>query len=138
MTRKTIRDYMTPAPHTIGVEQPLAVAAALMQAHHIRHLPVLHGGKLVGILSERDVQLVSGLPSIDPAVITVEDAMSDQVFTVTPETSLAEVAAEMAAHKYGAAVVTQGARITGIFTTIDALHALVDAGASLPRRAQGR
>src|SRR5437879_4833811 len=55
MTTTTIRDYMTPAPHTIGVEQPLAVAAALMQAHHIRHLPVLHGGKLVGILSERDV-----------------------------------------------------------------------------------
>jgi acetoin utilization protein AcuB len=70
---------MTPSPHTIGIEQPLSVAAEPMRAHQIRHLPVLHGGKLVGILSERDVQLVSGVPSVDPAAIKVEDAMSDIV-----------------------------------------------------------
>lgn len=126
MTKTTIRQYMTPSPHTIGVDQSLAVAAETMRAHKIRHLPVLKGGKVVGILSERDVQLVSGLPAVDPTTVTVEDAMSDMVYAVTPDTPLEEVAAEMAAHKYGAALVTEGGRVAGVFTTIDALLALAD------------
>ena len=126
MTKTTIRHYMTPSPHTIGVDQSLAVAAETMRAHKIRHLPVLKGGKVVGILSERDVQLVSGLPAVDPTTVTVEDAMSDMVYAVTPDTPLEEVAAEMAAHKYGAALVTERGRVAGVFTTIDALLALAD------------
>lgn len=137
MTKTTIRHYMTPSPHTIGVEQSLAVAAETMRAHKIRHLPVLKGGTVVGILSERDVQLVSGLPAVDPATVTVEDAMSDSVYAVSPDTPLEEVAAEMAAHKYGAALVTEGGRVAGVFTTIDALLALAD-GAPAKKKGPAR
>jgi acetoin utilization protein AcuB len=126
MRKTTVREYMTASPYTIGVEQTLDVAAQLMREQRIRHLPVLRGGKLVGILSERDIQLVSGLPNVDPAAVTVEEAMSDMVYSVGPETAIEEVAAEMAAHKYGAALVTERGRVTGVFTTIDALHAVAD------------
>lgn len=127
MTKTTVRDYMTPSPHTVGVALSLADAAETMRRHRVRHLPVLRGGAVVGILSERDVQLISGLPSVNPASITVEDAMSESVYTVSPETPLEEVAAEMAAHRYGAAlVVGDRERLVGVFTTVDALYALAD------------
>lgn len=137
MTKTTIRHYMTPSPHTIGVDQSLAVAAETMRAHKIRHLPVLKGGTVVGILSERDVQLVSGLPAVDPTTVTVEDAMSESVYSVSPDTPLEEVAAEMAAHKYGAALVTEGGHVRGVFTTIDALLALSD-GAPAKKKGPAR
>ncbi len=126
MRKTTVRSYMTPSPHTIGAEQTLDVAARIMREHQIRHLPVLRGGQLVGIVSERDLQLVGGLPNVDPGNVTVEDAMSETVYAVTPDTPIEEVAAEMAAHKYGAALVTDHGRVAGVFTTIDALHAVCD------------
>lgn len=128
---------MTASPHTIGVDQSLAAATQMMQAHKVRHLPVLRGGEMVGLLSERDIQLVAGLPSVDPATFTVEDAMSEPVYSVTPDTPLEEVAAEMAAHKYGAAVVTEGGHIAGVFTSVDALYALADGAPTRNRRAPG-
>ena len=46
---KTIADFMTEFPHSIGQEQPLARAAEFMRKYNIRHLPVLHGGELMGV-----------------------------------------------------------------------------------------
>jgi acetoin utilization protein AcuB len=122
---RPIRDFMTPAPHTIGREQSLSVAQAHMRAFGVRHLPVLHAGKLVGILSQRDALFVETLHDVDPAEVPVEDAMSGDVYVVSPDASLFEVAAEMAEHKYGCAVVMDGGGVAGIFTTVDALRALL-------------
>ena len=70
-----VRSYMTPAPHTIGRGQSLTVARPLMHEHGIRHLPVLDGGTLVGLLSERDVFLVESLPGTNPTEVRAEEAM---------------------------------------------------------------
>jgi acetoin utilization protein AcuB len=121
---RPIRSFMKAMPHCIGHDQPLSVAHERMRAWNIRHLPVLHGGKLVGILSQRDAFFVETLRDVDPARVPVEDAMSSEIYVVHPETPLGEVTANMADHKYGCAVVTEGTRIVGIFTTVDALHAL--------------
>ncbi|HEY8428130.1 MAG TPA: CBS domain-containing protein [Sandaracinaceae bacterium] len=126
MSGPTVRSYMTPSPHTIGKDQTLDRASAVMRAHDIRHLPVLEGGKLLGILSTRDVYLIETLPDVDPTQVTVEEAMSAEPYAVAPDTPLADVVREMIAHKYGAAVVMQGREVVGIFTTIDALRALAD------------
>ena len=56
MTAPKISDFMTASPHLIGAEQPLARAHDIMRKNDLRHLPVLHGGKLVG--SEIGTQLV--------------------------------------------------------------------------------
>ena len=122
----TIQKYMTTSPHSIGVEQTLSRAHAMMQEHRIRHLPVLHGGALVGILTERDLRLVESLAGVDPAVVKVEDAMATVVYSVSPEASLDDVVATMAEHKYGSAVVMQNQKVVGMFTTVDVCRALAD------------
>jgi acetoin utilization protein AcuB len=117
---------MTPSPHTIGDDQPLARAHELMRDHKIRHLPVLHGGKLVGIVSLGDLHLIETLGDTDLEHVAVEDAMTPDPYVVPPDADLREVARTMASHKYGTAIVTRGSKIVGIFTTTDALRALTE------------
>jgi acetoin utilization protein AcuB len=122
----TIEKYMTASPHSIGVEQTLARAQAMMQEHKIRHLPVLHGGKLVGVVTDRDAHLVESLKDVDPRLVTVSDAMSQSVYSVTPDTPIDSVVSEMAARKYGSAIVMQNEKVVGIFTTIDVCRAFAE------------
>jgi acetoin utilization protein AcuB len=120
--------YMTAAPHTIGVEQSLAMARRLMAEHHVRHLPVLHGGDLVGVLSEREVESLEALPG--SGHMTVEEAMVSDVFVTSDQAPLDDVAEEMARRRLGSAVVVGGAehdKVLGVFTAVDALRALADA-----------
>jgi acetoin utilization protein AcuB len=123
---------MTSAPHSIGRDQTLSRAQERMRELGVRHLPVLEGGKLVGVLSQRDALFVETLRDVDPAQVLVEEAMTSDVYVARPETPLAEVAAAMAEHKYGCVVVMTGARLTGIFTTVDALRALIAIAESRP------
>jgi acetoin utilization protein AcuB len=121
-----VSKFMTPGPHSIGAEQTLARAQAVMREHNIRHLPVLHGGKLMGIVTDRDLHLVESLKDVDPRLVTVSDAMSDSVYAVSPDTPLDEVVSEMGGRKYGSAVVMQNEKVVGIFTTVDVCRALAD------------
>jgi acetoin utilization protein AcuB len=118
---------MTATPHSIGPDQPLSLAHDLMRQHRIRHLPVLDGGKLVGMVSLRDLHLVETFTDVDPDEVSVEEAMTPEPYAVSPTTPLEEVASEMAAHKYGSAVVLEGTKVVGVFTTVDACRALADA-----------
>jgi acetoin utilization protein AcuB len=129
VTAVFIRDRMSPLTHSIGDDQTMAEAAKRMREHGIRHLPVLRGGRIVGILSERDIALVESLPGVDPEVVTVAEAMTEEPYTVAPDAKLADVVAEMARQKYGAALIAEGSQAVGIFTTVDALqlaHELLD------------
>lgn len=127
MKDKTIADYMTPSPHSIGVDQPLVHAHHLMRDHHIRHLPVLNAGHLVGILSDRDLAFVENLRDVDAAKVRVDEAMTPTPYAVKKTASLGQVAREMAQHRYGSAVVMENDHVVGVFTTVDALRALADA-----------
>lgn len=119
-----IEKFMTTSPHTIGSDQTLRKAEEMMREYRIRHLPVLEGGKLVGILSDRDVKLVESLKDVDPNEVTVSEACSQDIYTVSPKAALNEVCAEMAMHKYGSAIVIDNKKLVGIFTWVDALNAL--------------
>jgi acetoin utilization protein AcuB len=121
-----VRKYMTSGPHSVGAEQTLAHAATVMQKHGVRHLPVLHGGKLVGIVSDRDLRLLEAMPDVNAALITVSDAMTAGVYSVSPETPIHEVVRKMAEQKYGSAVVMEHDKIVGIFTTVDVCRAFLD------------
>lgn len=120
----TVREAMTTAVHSVGAEQPLSVAHEMMRKHGIRHLPVLHGGKIVGVVSDRDLRFLESVQEIDPARVKVEEAMSTDAYTVGPADSLAKVAREMAEHKYGSAVVLDGGKVVGILTTTDLCRTL--------------
>ena len=100
----TIQRYMSTSPHSIGRDQTLAHAHEVLRTNSIRHLPVLDGGVLVGMLTHRDLALIESLKDVDPKKVTVEDAMSTEVYTVSPDAPLDEVVSEMAEKKYGSAV----------------------------------
>lgn len=122
----TVGRYMTRSPHTIGRDQTLKTASEVMREHGVRHLPVLHGGQLLGILSNRDVFLVESLEGVDEEAVTVEEAMTAEPYIVAEGDDLKSVVTTMAESKFGAAVVMDGRTVVGIFTTIDALRALGD------------
>jgi acetoin utilization protein AcuB len=106
------------------MDQSLAKAHEMMRNHQIRHLPVLHGGKLVGIVSQRDLHLMETFGAIDQERVTVEEAMTSEVYVVEPTTHLAEVARTMAEHRFGSCVVMLAGKVVGVFTMVDAARAL--------------
>lgn len=126
MTTVTVGDYMTAGPHTIGDEQPLVHAHAMLKEHGVRHLPVLRGGHLVGMITERDLALIETLADVEPCEVRVEEAMQAQVFTVGPREPLEQVARAMAERRIGSAVVMDDGKVVGVFTTVDALNALAE------------
>lgn len=121
-----VRDYMTPTPICVESGTSVAEAHRLMRAHHVRHLPVVQNGKLVGLVSQRDLLLMETLRDVDPQQATVAEAMSEHPYCVVPDALLHAVAQQMFHHKYGAAVVRRGEAVVGMFTTVDALKALAE------------
>jgi acetoin utilization protein AcuB len=115
---------MTPVVHTITMEMSLPEAQRLLEEHGIRHLPVVDGEKLVGVISDRDIARLEGFPMVNFNSVSVADAMSSRPYSVGPETDLVEVVRTMAANKYGSAIVVEGRRVSGIFTVVDALKIL--------------
>jgi acetoin utilization protein AcuB len=119
-----VREYMTESPLTIGPQVSLAEGHAIMREHGIRHLPVMHGGKLVGMVTARDLVLVESLADFDPREVQVEEAMSEDVYAVAPDAPLRIVTAQMAERKLGSAVVVEAGKVIGVFTVTDACRAL--------------
>jgi len=122
----TVQKYMTTQPHTIGYDQTIAKAKDMMAEHHIRHLPVLKAGKLVGILSDRDVKFIMTFKDTDPQKTYIYEVYTELPYSVDPEAKLDEVAANMAEKKYGSALVVSNDKLVGIFTEVDAMRALSD------------
>lgn len=133
-----VRNYMTRSPLTIGPRQTLDEAHRLMRANRIRHLPVLDQGKLVGIVSQRDLMLIESLPDVSPAEVPVEDAMTTEVLSVTASTPLATVVRQMADRRRGSAVVISRAAVVGVFTTVDACRTLARLLDDPGKRGEGR
>jgi acetoin utilization protein AcuB len=104
----------------------MSVAHRLMREQHIRHLPVLHQGKLVGVVTDRDLRLVETLRDVDPTQVVVSEAMTPEPYVVSPDTQLDEVVSMMAAKKFGSAVISDNGKVVGIFTTVDACSALAE------------
>ena len=126
---RTISQFMTSGPFTIGREQSLAAAKQLMSKSHVRHLPVLHGGKLVGMISERELDVIEALPGSKQ--LSVEDAMVPDVYLASADAPLDTVASEMARLKVGSAVVVKDDIVVGVFTAVDGLRALAEVLSSL-------
>ena len=115
---------MSYVPKSIGFDQSIAQASDFMKKLHLRHLPVLRGGKLVGILTDRDINLIMSFKDVDPIKTKVEEAYTPDPYITSPNAPLNEVVAEMAEKKYGCALVVDNEKLVGIFTEIDAYKAL--------------
>ncbi|MCM2279898.1 MAG: CBS domain-containing protein [Oligoflexia bacterium] len=123
--RETIRisQVMTSNPAVIDAATPLTDAMESMRRKGIRHFPVMKHGKLVGVVSDRDLKYALRYPV--PGDSLVEHVMSHRPFVVGPEAPVDEVVSTMAERRYGSAVVQgRDGAVLGIFTTVDALRFL--------------
>jgi acetoin utilization protein AcuB len=126
MSMPSVSHVMTAQPWTIERDATLSDAHALMSAHQIRHLPVLEDGRLVGLITQRDLRLLEATTRIDAATTPVDRAMTERPFIVTGDTALDEVVAIMSDHKYGSAIVVGRDGVEGIFTSVDACRVLAE------------
>lgn len=120
------RGAMTRRVVTVQPETPIFDALNLMREHNIRHLPVMDSSdRLVGIVSEGDLLLhsqpVKEAISI-PSNIRVEDIMTKNVISCTPQSSVADVAATMITCKIDCIPVQSEGRLVGILSTTDILE----------------
>jgi acetoin utilization protein AcuB len=120
--------FMTPFPHSIDVDAPLEDAHKLMREHRFRHLPVMSGGEIVGVLTDRDIKLVLGpdFGNPDERELRVRDAYVERPCVVPASTPVAKVARVMAQNRIGSAIVTKHGKLVGIFTVTDACRALAE------------
>ena len=111
-------------------------AWGLLREHQIRHLPVVEDGRLVGIITDRDIRLVfpSALTSAttdeDPydalEKVPVREIMATPVVTVAPEAPIADAAHLLLEKRIGGLPVVEGDRLVGIITKDDILAAFVE------------
>jgi CBS domain-containing protein len=113
--RWTAGALMTAQPVTIGRGETLATADQLMRRHHVRHLPVLERGELVGVVTQRDLFLVESIRGVDVETDLVEDAMSTDTYAIGPDVPIATVAKQMMRQRYGCAVVMERGGVIGLF-----------------------
>jgi CBS domain-containing protein len=118
-----IENRMTEYPATAAPRTGVTAAIALMRKHAIRHLPVVSKGKVVGIVSDRDLRQAEILS--DSMQLLVSDVMTRKPYCVKVGTPLMDVAAVMAKRKLGCAIVLDREnRVVGIFTTTDGMRVL--------------
>lgn len=117
-----IKTLMTPFPFSVDEDATVAQAREFMREHRIHHLPVTQGGKLAGLVSDRDIKLVLGPDFAYPGEqeTRVRDVMVRDAYVVDLETRVDEVLQHMGAHQLGSAIVTREGRLAGMFTTTDA------------------
>ncbi|MCB0353740.1 MAG: CBS domain-containing protein [Bdellovibrionales bacterium] len=120
----TIREVMTPFPHSIGLDQSLSLAKERMREFNIRHLPVQDGGKLVGIVTDRDMSFALGLEKKSDDEMSVEEVYTAEPYTVSAGTRLGRVLEHMAKDHIGCALVLEHDKLVGIYTTVDACRDL--------------
>ena len=122
-----VREFMKPQPMTASETDSIGNARQLMTTQHIRHLPVVAGGRVVGMLSERDIFAARARADGDTEWwrMPVRDAMHSPVHTAHPDDSLVEVAARLATFKIGALPVVERGTLVGIITVTDVLDAEV-------------
>ena len=122
---------MTKDPKTVSPGDTLSKAAGIMREFRINHLPVVEGGKLVGIVTDTDMRNVSltGEPAAEgmkPPDRRVRDVMKTEVWSLTPEDSVEDALLIIRRKKFGALPVLSGDRLVGIITKIDLLNAVID------------
>ncbi|RME42856.1 MAG: CBS domain-containing protein [Chloroflexi bacterium] len=129
-----VRDVMTPDPVTIGPNHSIGTALARMRRGGFRRLPVVEDGKLIGIITDRDLRLAMNSPYVlregwyDSYLmehIEVRSCMTPNPVTLTPDHSLVEAVRIMEAQKFGGIPVVENGKLVGIVTETDLMKVLI-------------
>ena len=125
-----VKDIMVKEVATLDVDDELSLANDIMRLGRIRHLPVVSGDDVVGIVSERDLFRSSlaqalGYGNKDTREVMktlhIKDVMMKQVVTVSPDMHLRDAVALMVERKIGCLPVVQDKKLLGLITETDVL-----------------
>jgi acetoin utilization protein AcuB len=129
-------ERMSCNPVTITPDVPITEALRLMRDRQVRRLPVLdQEGNLIGIVSEKDLLYASPSPATSLSIyemhyllsqLRIQELMTKEVITVTPDTLLEEAARIMVDHKIGGLPVMEGRKLLGIITQTDIFEVLLE------------
>lgn len=125
-----VEHVMTSDPWTVDENTDLDRAMALMDEHRLRHLPVVRGSELVGIVSNRDLLEATGWePGSAPGRLPVRigQVMRTPVVRVHPAETVVTAALELGLRRIGAMPVVEGGRLVGIVSERDLLRAWIEA-----------
>ena len=129
----TVREIMMGSPVTLAPADTLDLANDVISLGRIRHIPILDDGKLVGLISERDLigaaaNRIFGLKQESRSALLkselIKNVMKKRLVTVTPDTPIKEAARLMADKKVGCVPVLSDGSLVGLVTTTNVLHYL--------------
>jgi acetoin utilization protein AcuB len=131
MAHTPVSELMTPKPVTVAHDQTIGKAVELMTRYEIRRLPVTKEGKLVGIISDRDIRQLVGRPSLkrpnteqddEYLKLPVEEAMTLSVMTIRDKQTVEDAIRSMIKHKIsGLPVLDREGAVVGILSELDVL-----------------
>ena len=130
-----VSDWMTKMVFTVSPDDGIMDALTLMKENSIKHLPVMKGDKIKGIVSDRDIRefCPSAATSLDVyelhyllAKLKIKDIMKTGLFTTTPDTPVEEAAMLLYDNQIGCLPVIENGRIAGIISDRDIYRALID------------
>lgn len=134
MNTQLVRNWMTPNPITISLQTTLPEANRLMDEHYVRRLPVIHKGKLVGIVTRGDIREARASTATTLSIyelnylldeISAKDFMAYEPITVSPDAPIGEAARRMMQHKIGGLPVVEYGELVGIITETDLCRLLI-------------
>ena len=131
MAETLVRDIMSEKIVTISADDSLSTVEDIMLLGGVRHMPVVRGGQLVGVVSQRDL-LRASLSNLTHygvdqrraflQAVEIRRVMSEPAVTITPGARVGEAAREMAERKIGCLPVVEGDELVGMLTETDLLQ----------------
>ncbi|NLJ57758.1 MAG: CBS domain-containing protein, partial [Tissierellia bacterium] len=130
-----VKNRMTKDPYTTTTSTPISDAVALLKEKGLKRLPVVDGEKVVGILTQSDIQKVSPTKATSLSIfeinyllskLTVKDAMTKKIITIEATSLLEEAAVIMRENRIGTLPVVEDGKLVGIITESDIFDALID------------
>jgi CBS domain-containing protein len=134
-TAVTVRDVMAQNPLTLDRNETLDLAESIMNLGRIRHMPVVDDGRVIGILSQRDLFRSALLTALGFGrktttalikTIKIKEVMTEDVITIAPETTIKDAARTMIDKKIGCLPVVENEKLIGLLTETDMLRYVVE------------
>ncbi|MDF3000923.1 MAG: histidine kinase [Bacillota bacterium] len=130
-----VKNRMTTNPYTIAFDAPITEVIELMREKNLKRVPVVHGDRVVGMLTHGDLQKVSPTKATTLSIYElnyllaktkVRDAMSKDVIAISPDALLEEAAVLMRDNKISTLAVVEKSKLVGIITESDIFDAFID------------
>ncbi|WP_445713467.1 CBS domain-containing protein [Flavobacterium sp.] len=130
-----VSSIMTKNVVKLNLSDDLTKAEILFKKHHIRHIPVVNGNVIIGMLSYTDLLRISFADAMEDEddvdttvynMFTVEQVMAKKLISVAPETTIKEAAQILASREFHALPVCEGDLLVGIITTTDLIKYLIE------------